>query len=113
MNKFNTILIASLGAIALYFFISYSSLSVKYSSMKDNYRQMQEVMDIKLEMEAHREQINKELQEFILAQEAILAESLRTIREIEYEYNSTNEGRECNTIPNDVLRLLQYSPRTN
>lgn len=64
------------------------------------------------EMEQRKDALNNELTSMQRERDKLLEANRNTLRELENEYNSTSEGLVCNAIPDDVLRLLNYTGRS-
>lgn len=80
----------------------------KYSTLKEENTELTYTLENVKRVSELKEEIGKELYEIKSYNKQILSQQIKELKEIEYEINSTYEGRYCNRIPDDVLRLLNY-----
>lgn len=102
----------SLILLALTTVLYYKNVRVnnKLNTLSLQYDVIVSELEFSREMEALRNSITEELLETKRIQEHWYKEQSKELRRIEDEINSTKEGRHCNTIPDDVWRLLQSQP---
>lgn len=80
----------------------------KLSTLREEHSELSYTLESVRRVSEIKEDISKELYEIKSYNKQILSHQLKQIKEIEDEINNTVEGRSGNTIPDDVLRLLNY-----